>query len=272
MKSPIRQVSPAAIELLKRFEGFRSQAACLDDGSWTIGYGHTKSAREGAEVTQDGAEALLIFDMMEIAEVLEDWIYTPLTQNEFDAVAAFVFSIGLDAFWSSDVLRLLNAGATLQAACAMEMWRLGEFSGQTIVVDALVRRRAAEKALFLTPPEGFVPTPSAVLRPRVDLDGGRFVIPEPVHAEPILPEPVAAMDAAVAAEPPPMPQAANESGAPPAAAAMDAEQMEALFSRQVDPIAMAKSKGKVKVAAKGQGTWWRRPAIGWDLSLHNKTN
>jgi lysozyme len=50
------------------------------------------------------------------------------------------------------------------------MWRKAEFEGERIVVDALVRRRAAEKALFLTPTHGWVPAPSPVVRPRVDYD------------------------------------------------------------------------------------------------------
>ena len=36
------------------------------------------------------------------------------------------------------------------------------------MVDQLVRRRAVEKALFLAPPEGFTPVPSAVLKPTFD--------------------------------------------------------------------------------------------------------
>lgn len=54
------------------------------------------------------------------------------------------------------------------AASALESWRRAEFQGQTIVVDALVRRRAAEKALFLTPPDGFRPVPTPVVRAEFD--------------------------------------------------------------------------------------------------------
>jgi lysozyme len=50
----------------------------------------------------------------------------------------------------------------------MEMWRTADFEGERIVVDALVRRRSAEMALFLTPAEGFIAVPSLVVVPRVD--------------------------------------------------------------------------------------------------------
>ena len=167
---PRQQASRAALDLIERFEGYRRTAARLDDGRWTIGYGHAKTARQGAEVSQDDAEALLIYDLMEVAGAIHDWVYTPLTQNQFDALCCFVFNIGLDNFRHSSVLRRLNEGDLLQAACAMEMWRRVDFEGEPIVLDALVRRRAAEKALFLTPLGGFLPAPSQVLRPQIDRD------------------------------------------------------------------------------------------------------
>ncbi len=168
-------VSPAAIEVIKRFEGFRRTAAQLDDGRWTIGFGHTRSARAGVTVTEADAEALLGYDLVDVQAAVNDWTFTPLTQNQFDALVSFVFNIGLEAFRHSAVLRRVNQGALLQAACAMEMWRKADFDGERIVVDALIRRRAAEKALFLTPEDGFVAAPSAVVQPRLDYDVGAAV-------------------------------------------------------------------------------------------------
>jgi lysozyme len=173
--TPRHRASPAAIELIQRFEGLRLTAAQLDDGRWTIGYGHTRSAREGAELTEADAEALLTYDLIEVQAAINDLAYTPLTQNQFDALTSFVSNIGIEAFRHSSVLRRINEGALLQAGCAMEMWRKADFEGERIVVDALVRRRAAEKALFLTPEDGFVAAPSAVLQPRMDFDVGAAV-------------------------------------------------------------------------------------------------
>lgn len=167
---PRHQVSRQAIELIKSFEGYRRTAAALADGRWTIGYGHTKSARVGAEIPESDAEALLIYDLLEVTKAVNDWTFTPLTQNQFDALVCFAFNVGLENFRRSTVLRRINEGAMLQAACALEMWRKAEFEGERIVVDALVRRRAAEKSLFLTPTHGWVPAPSPVVRPRVDYD------------------------------------------------------------------------------------------------------
>ena len=163
------QASPVAIDLIKRFEGYRRDAAQLPDGRWTVGHGHTLSAREGASVSEEDAEDLLIYDLRAVAEAIDAAVYTPLTQNQFDALVSFAFNIGVENFRRSAVLRRINAGALLEAAFALEAWRKADFEGERIVVDALVRRRAAEKALFLTPQDGFVPTPSPLVEPKIDL-------------------------------------------------------------------------------------------------------
>ena len=66
--TPHPRLSGAGIELVKRFEGFRPRALRLDGGGWTIGYGHTASAREGAQVTEAEGEALLIYDLDRVAQ------------------------------------------------------------------------------------------------------------------------------------------------------------------------------------------------------------
>ena len=165
---PRQRVSRPGLELIKSFEGLRRRAARLPGGRHVVGYGHIRSAREGAEVSEADAEALLRYDLLPVEAAMNEWTFTPLTQNQFDALCSFAFSIGLKTFRHSDVLRHLNAGAMLQAAGALEMWRRVELDGEGIIVDALVRRRAAEKALFLQPAEGYVPAPSAVLKSRTD--------------------------------------------------------------------------------------------------------
>jgi lysozyme len=185
---PRHRVSPAAIELIKRFEGYRRTAAALPDGRWTIGHGHTLTARKGAQVSLADAEALLLYDLIGVSHALNEAVYTPLTQNQFDALASFVFNIGLDSFHQSGVLKRLNEGALIQGACAMELWRKAIVGGERIVIDALVRRRSAEKTLFLTPEgEAWVPAPSPILRPLLDTDAQDIVpLQAPVEVTAVL--------------------------------------------------------------------------------------
>ena len=185
---PRHRVSRTAIELIKRFEGYRQAAAQLPDGRWTIGHGHTLTAREGASVSADDAEALLLYDLIGVAHALNEAVFTPLTQNQFDALASFTFNVGLDSFHQSGVLKRLNEGALIQAACAMELWRKANVGGERIVVDALVRRRSAEKTLFLTPPgEAWVPAPTPILQPLLDTDAeGVVPLQTPVEVTAVL--------------------------------------------------------------------------------------
>ncbi len=201
---PRHQLSRAAIELIKRFEGYRKKAAQLADGRWTIGYGHTLTAREGAEVSESDAEALLLYDLIAVAHAVNEWTFTPLTQNQFDALCAFASNIGLENFRRSSVLRRVNEGQMLQAACAMELWRKADFEGERIVIDALVRRRSAEKTLFLTPTHGWVPAPSPILRPNVDSDAAGVVPRQtPTALTARMEGPLAVVDRADAVPPPP---------------------------------------------------------------------
>src|SRR5277367_837359 len=180
---PRLSVSRSAVELIKAFEGFRAKAARLDDGRWTIGYGHTLTAREGAEINEADAEALLLYDMIGASHAVNEFVFAPLTQNQFDALVSFVFNIGVRAFRGSPTLRRLNEGRPLEAAMAMELWRKADLEGERIVIDALVRRRAAEKALFLRPTGGWVPAPSPVLPPKFDYDAvGVMPLQMPVSA------------------------------------------------------------------------------------------
>jgi lysozyme len=178
---PRHQVSKAAIEMIKRFEGYRRKAARLPDGRWTLGYGHVLTARAGAEVSEADAEALLLYDLIEVAHAVNELTLSPLNRNQFDALCSFVFNIGVENYRASVVLQRLNEGQVLDAASAMEAWRRADVQGRRIVVDALVRRRAAEKTLFLTPPDGWIPASTPLMPPRHDDD--MEALP-PVLAEP----------------------------------------------------------------------------------------
>ena len=164
------RTSEAGLELIKSYEGFRARAVKLPSGIWSIGYAHTKAAREGGCTTREDAEEILReYDLPRFENAIDELVLAPLNQNEFDALASFVFNIGRKAFENSTVLTLLNAGERLAAAEAMAHWRTANLNGRVTVVDALVRRRAAEIALFLKDPRGTPVAPSGMVRPINDL-------------------------------------------------------------------------------------------------------
>lgn len=236
---PRYKVSQAGVDLIEAFEGLRAKAARLDDGRWTIGYGHTRSAREGAEVSREDALILLRWvDLPPVEEAINALVSVPLTQNQYDALVAFVFNVGVDAFGDSEVLEHLNQGRLTEAACSLELWRKADIAGDPVVLDALIRRRAAEKALFLAPGEGGAPSPSPLVRPRPDARAAQFVparrpaeieaslagdraevrlvVPYEVEPEPEAATPLRPEAGEPAAEAAPIPESALEEEAPTA--------------------------------------------------------
>lgn len=139
------KVSREGVILIKSFEGFRPRAVQRNDGRWMIGYGHTQSAREGLTISESDAELLLQHDLIPVVSAVKA-IETPLNQHQFDSVASFAFSVGVDRFKSSDVLARLNAGAGAEAADAMTAW------ADDAAAEGPPRRRAAERALFFAAP------------------------------------------------------------------------------------------------------------------------
>ena len=173
----------AALDLIQSFEGFRARAARLPSGGFTIGFGHTATAREGGHITREQAEQLLLWDLRAVEDAIRRAVHAPLSQNQFDALVSFVFNIGIENFLNSDALRHINQGEPVAAALSMGLWRRGLSGGQLIVVDALVRRRAAEAALFLEPTDVRPTAPTPVLPPHAD---GRPRVTEPAAEGPAL--------------------------------------------------------------------------------------
>jgi lysozyme len=160
--------SRAALDLIASFEGFRARAAKTPDGRWTLGFGHVATAREGLSVSRAEAEDLLRWDLRPVEDMVRQSALTPLNQNQFDALVSFAFNIGVSNFATCDVLRYLNQGQPIAAALAMHAWRRARVNGRVLVIDALVRRRAAEAALFLEPLGPRPAAPSSVLSPEID--------------------------------------------------------------------------------------------------------
>lgn len=171
MTGPMR-ISPAGLQLIKSFEGFRETAVRLPDGRWTIGYGHVRTAREGLTITPKDADELLLYDLKSIENAVSNMIYAPLMQGQFDALVSLAFNISLGQLRDSDIVRLLNSGDYLGAANAFDLWRKARLHGRVIVVDALVRRRAAEKTLFLQHPSGPPSAPTPMVTPEMDFGNG----------------------------------------------------------------------------------------------------
>jgi lysozyme len=148
MNAPLMKTSALGVALVKQFEGLRTCAYLDAAGIWTIGYGHTgDDVRSGVRIDAAEAEALLRQDLAAAEEAVHALVTQPLAQPSFDALVSFVFNIGAAAFAGSTLLRKLNAGDIEGAAAEFERWR---YAGGR-VLPGLLRRRIAERTLFLSP-------------------------------------------------------------------------------------------------------------------------
>lgn len=135
-------------DLIARWEGFRTEAYLCPAGVWTIGYGHTgPDVEKGMRISQSAALLLLEADIQPAASAVRAAARVKLNQNQFDALVSFVFNVGAGAFGDSTLLGLLNKGDFAGAAEQFGRWNK---SGK-VVLPGLVRRRAAERELFLRP-------------------------------------------------------------------------------------------------------------------------
>lgn len=181
-----RTISDDGVAFIKAHEGLRKRAAPLPDGGWIIGHSHVADDLEGEEITPMVAEARLRTDLEPIEDAIDDLIYAPLSQTQYDALVSFGFSIGLEAFRGCGVAERLNEGHPIEAVAVFDIWRQARVGERVTYVDALVRRRAAEKALFLEVEGGPVPAPSALVRPVADPVAARGAVsdtPLDVHVD-----------------------------------------------------------------------------------------
>jgi lysozyme len=160
-------ISPKGLALIRKYEGFRSRPTQLPDCRWVVGFGHVCAEDPGPDLTRDAAHNLLVADLAPIERVINDAVTQPLTQSQYDVLVSLAFSIGAGAFLNSQVLRRINAGQFVAAACAIEAWRKIDVEGHEEISAALVCRRAVEKAIFLKEIAD-VAAPSPILRPRCD--------------------------------------------------------------------------------------------------------
>ena len=144
------ELSKAGLNLLKQFEGFKGTAYQDSAGVWTIGYGTTKypsleRVKKGDTCTPIQAEQYLMNDCNWVTDCINKQVTVTLNQNQFDALASFVYNVGATAFIKSTLLKYLNDGLYDLAANQFDRWTIA--GGR--VVAGLSNRRKAEKALFL---------------------------------------------------------------------------------------------------------------------------
>lgn len=147
----------AGTKLIQSFEGCEKArpdgrfSSYPDPGSadgkpWTIGWGSTGSDVTPSTIwTRQQCDDRFRTDMQRYSNDVAKAIgNSPTTQNQFDALVSFHYNTG--AVGRATVTKRHNAGDYKGAAAAFAMWNKN--NGK--VMKGLVRRRAAEAALYST--------------------------------------------------------------------------------------------------------------------------
>ena len=167
------KLSKAGADLMHRFEGCRNKPYLCPAHIWTIGYGHVlyqeqiklPMARvEGKEVPMIRKEMPLkpednrVWSKEEIEKLFADDVASfergvlrlvpgvAGRQGAFDALVSISFNFGLGNLQRSTIRMKANRGDWEGAAEAFMAWTKG--GGK--VLPGLVKRREAERALFLS--------------------------------------------------------------------------------------------------------------------------
>ena len=157
-------ISEAGIQLIKSFEGCHNQPYKCPATLWTIGYGRVLYPDQARLKTDERASYPLrsehnrLWDADEIDALLEADLdrfsagvrrLCPAAADNMchlDAMVSFAFNLGLGSLQSS-TLRMRYSRGDYQGA-ADEFLKWTKAGGK--VLNGLVRRREAERALFLS--------------------------------------------------------------------------------------------------------------------------
>lgn len=164
-------LSPAGLDLIKKYEGTK-QVAYLDAvGVPTVCTGSTRNVFIGMRATLGECEQRLKEDATYAGNAIKRLVKVKLTQEQYDALVSLTFNIGEGNFAKSTLLARLNAGQCYAAGLQFNRWVYA--GGKKL--RGLEKRREAESALFLRgctndlPPEDNRSSAHSVLNSRAGL-------------------------------------------------------------------------------------------------------
>jgi lysozyme len=147
----ITKTGTEGIELIKKFEGFKSKPYLCPAKIPTIAYGATfypngkKVTMTDKAVTEAEGVELLKDMLSKFEQYVDSYCIDTITQNQFDALVSFCYNLGPSNLKSSTLLKKVNANANDETIRA-EFMKWTKASNK--VLKGLVTRRTAEADLY----------------------------------------------------------------------------------------------------------------------------
>lgn len=145
------KINDSGLTIVKHFEGLYLRGYLCPAGVPTCCYGHTgPDIKVGKLYTVEDAERFLAEDMDKFERAVTDLAKVVLTSDQFSALVSFAFNVGANALANSTLLKRLNQGRRAESADQFSRWTKASVNGRMTDLPGLVRRRKAERALFLS--------------------------------------------------------------------------------------------------------------------------
>lgn len=149
----ITKTSKKGIEIIKKFEGFRSKPYRCSAGVPTIGYGATyypngqKVKLSDPAIDEKHASILLEAMLIPYEKAVDSFCRDDINQNQFDSLVSFAYNVGISALKKSTLLKKVNINPKDKTI-------LNEFAkwnkGGGKVIKGLVLRRSDEAKLYFS--------------------------------------------------------------------------------------------------------------------------
>jgi lysozyme len=145
------KTSTEGILWIKQRESCRLVAYRDEAGVWTIGYGHTKTAKEGMQITATRAEQLLAIDLLDYEQAVVKYVTPQLRQCEFDALVSFSFNEGAGALDPKTCTAIRELNAEHRAGFARNLVRYCKVKKAGVLTydEGLAMRRSEELYQFM---------------------------------------------------------------------------------------------------------------------------
>lgn len=114
--------------------------------TYSIYYGHQIQPGETFNGSREEGETYLRQDIAKAENAIHNYVFVPLSQNQFDALVSFIYNVGVSAFAKSSLVKKLNTGDYQGAADEMLRWTKANGHDS----QSLVARRNEERMTFLS--------------------------------------------------------------------------------------------------------------------------
>ena len=144
------KISNEGLQLIKKYEGYKTTPYRCPAGLYTVGYGHLIG--NGLQLPDEWnrtfslgeIDGLLRTDLARFERGVLHYCTVYITQSQFDSLVSFSFNLGLGVLQRSTLRQKLNRGN--YDVASKEFLRYTRAGGK--VLKGLVRRRQAEYNLF----------------------------------------------------------------------------------------------------------------------------